>query len=1093
MVSAFGQASVGGTMNSSDTSKCVTGNSGSIQLTGYTGNILRWEYSYSGGDPWTPIAHTSAIYNFTNLTQSVSFRAVVQVPANLPATSSVIRVNVYDSSLGGALSGTTSVCSGSVYPYQLTGSRGAIQDWEISTNGGAIWNPIPSSNDSLIKHLSFSSASLLRIEVKNGACPLIYSNTVSVSSFSPTVSGSISGTDSVCISGNTVSLNLAGQTATSMIWETSAQPSGPWIPLGSGSNFSTNNLVANAYYRVVAQNGGCPTATTGVYPVVVSNISAGGTISGDAILCAGDSVQLALVNYTGSILNWEQSFNNGSSWSAIATTSDQYMSSAQTISSWFRTVVKNGVCPPVNSGNKVIAVQALPAPSFGFSNSCMNVPVTFTNTTPGSNTYLWNMGDGTGNTVTNPIHVFNSNGSYVVKLTATNTAGCLDSISQTIAIYAQPEADFTVADTICLGDLVQFTDQTTLSQGTITAYSWNFSGLGQAASQNPVFSQLVAGSNLVDFKVTSSLGCHDSITKTIVVRDKPVAGFDVGNACFGTAMDLQNTSYTAGAIPSYSWNFGDGNTSSVTNPSHIYAAQGNYNIMLITSNAYGCSDTLIQSINVHPVPQIDFTQINVCFSDSMYFIPQISNVSNYAVDWNFGDGQTSALFAPAHYYGNYGVYQAELSVTSDSGCVATMIKNVEVFPLPAASYFVQNGCELDAITFQNFSAIPLGTMTYAWDFGNNTTATDQHPSIIYSSENVYPIQLIVTSNNGCTDTTTSNLTVFDKPLASFATANVCYGVPVNFSNTSTVSFGSISDVIWDFGDNTNSSLNNPVKEYLNSGDYTVELIVTSTNGCSDTTDQLISVFDAPIANFTALNECFGTATTFNNTTTIGAGSFTSSWDYGNGVTSTEFAPQYLYEDAGIYPVELVIVSDFGCADSITKPVVIYYLPAVDAGDNVSTDKGYAVELTAVGGINFVWTPSQGLSSPSTAETMSNPDETTLYTVTVEDNNGCFGTDSVLVTVTNSFKIKPFNILTPDGNNQNDTWIVENIESYPANTIVILNELGHEVYRADSYANTWDGRNKTGEILPDGTYYYIISFAGSDKHYKGDLLLIRNQE
>ncbi|MNE22790.1 hypothetical protein D3C80_1160160 [compost metagenome] len=132
-------------------------------------------------------------------------------------------------------------------------------------------------------------------------------------------------------------------------------------------------------------------------------------------------------------------------------------------------------------------------------------------------------------------------------------------------------------------------------------------------------------------------------------------------------------------------------------------------------------------------------------------------------------------------------------------------------------------------------------------------------------------------------------------------------------------------------------------------------------------------------------------------------------------------------------------------------------------------------------------------SPNTASTPASPDLTTTYILTVLDNNGCLNSDSVTVYVEDSYKIKPYNLLTPDGNGKNDTWIIENIETYPANSVAVFNELGHEIWRMDAYDNTWDGRNKTGEIITDGTYYYIITFNGSDKVYKGDLLLIRNHK
>jgi gliding motility-associated-like protein len=1089
----FGQLSVGGTMMSADTAKCVSGNSGSIQLTGYTGNILRWEYSYSGNDPWTPISHTSATYNYTNLSQSISFRAIVQVPSNLPATSSVIRVNVYQTSLGGAITGNTTVCSGITEQYNLLNSRGSILNWEQSINAGSTWTLVSLSTDSLTLNRSFTQNTLYRVNVDNGACPTAQSAVLSIGVSAPSVSGTISGTDSVCQSGNTVNLNLSGSTANQYTWQTALQINGPWTNLGTNStSLTTTNIGTTSFYRVVAQNGGCAAAISSTHTVTVSSPSTGGSLAGQAVICEADSAGLTLVNYNGTILQWEESANNGGSWSPIAFNGDTYTSGALTANMLYRVLVKNGVCTSTYSNPKTITVNAKPNTDFSVTNGCEDATLVFSNLTPGTNTYSWNHGDGSGSTVTNSAHSYAAPGTFLVSLFATNVAGCSDSISHTVTVYPRPTADFDFTDTVCLNDSIPFTDLSSLSGGTIVNYAWDFGGLGTSTSQNPTFSQLIAGTNLVSFKVTSSFGCVDSITKPVVIHDKPIAGFTVQSACFGTAVNFQNTSYTGGANPTYFWDFGDATTSASVNPAHNYATTGTFNTLLIVSNNYQCADTLIQPVSVNPMPQVTFTSTDVCFSDSMAFTPTVSGVTNYTYQWNFGDGTNATVANPMHYYTNYGTYQTQLTIQSDSGCVTSVSQNVNVFPLPSAVFSVQNECQLNDVQFLNFSSIPLGTISNAWDFGNGNNSAVFSPVEVYAAAGVYPLELIVTSDHGCVDTATSTITIFDRPIAAFGFNNVCYGVPIAFTNGSTVTFGSISSVVWDFGDNTNSTLMTPTKEYLNSGTYTVELIVESSNGCGDTIQQSISVYDAPIADFDVLSACFGDATTFNNTTTLGAGAFTSVWNFGDGNNSTAFAPAYTYGSAGIFTADLIITSDFGCKDSISKPVIIYQLPAVNAGEDTTIDKGYQVPLTAVGGVSYTWLPSTGLSTATEATTWANPSETTEYSVTIVDVHGCFGYDTVTVFVENTFKIKPFNILTPDENGKNDTWIIENIESYPDNSVAIYNELGHEVFTGSSYLNTWDGRNKTGEILPDGTYYYIISFSDTDKKYQGDVLLIRNK-
>ena len=578
---AFGQLSVGGTMMSADTAKCVSGNSGSIQLTGSNGNILRWEYSYSGNDPWTPISHTSATYNYTNLSQSISFRAIVQVPANLPATSSVIRVNVYQTSLGGTITGNANVCSGITEQYDLNNSRGSILNWEQSITAGATWTPVSLSTDSLTIHRSFTQNTLYRVNVENGACPEVQSAVFSIAVSAPSVSGTISGTDSVCQSGNSVNLNLGSSVANQYTWQTALQINGPWTNLGTNSPaLTTNNIGNTSFYRVVAQNGGCAAAISPTHTVTVSTPSIGGTLAGQAVICEADSASLTLVNYNGAILQWEESTNGGGSWNIISSTSDTYTSGVLNTNILYRVLVENGVCASTYSNIKAITVNAKPNTDFSVTNGCEDISLVFTNLTPGTNTYSWNHGDGSGSTVTNSAHTYDTDGTFTVSLFAINAAGCSDSISYPVTVYPRPVANFDFTDTICLNDPVPFTDLTQLSGGTIVNYDWDFGGLGTSGSQNPTFSQLITGTNLVSFTVTSSFGCVDSITKPVVIHDKPIAGFNVQSACFGNGVTFQNTSYTGGANPTYFWDFGDASTSPAVNPVHNYATTGTFNALV---------------------------------------------------------------------------------------------------------------------------------------------------------------------------------------------------------------------------------------------------------------------------------------------------------------------------------------------------------------------------------------------------------------------------------------------------------------------------------------------------------------------------------
>jgi len=1090
--SLFAQ-SVGGTLNSTDTSKCANSNSGVITLSGHTGSVIRWEYSYSGGDPWTPIAVTSATYNFSNLGQSISYRAIVQQPSFLPATSSTIRVNVYNASVSGTLSGPTEVCSGILNPFSLSGKNGKVMDWEVSTTSGSVWNPIASSTDSIVKHISSTANSWYRVNVKNGACATQTSNILQVTNFTNTVSGSISGTDSICGNMNNTSLTLTGQTANQLLWEYANTANGSWQATAvSSSNYNSSNQTATIFYRVRQQNGACATLLSPVFEVNHSLNTIGGTISGPNYICLNDTFTFTAVNYTGTILNWNYRLQGSGTWIPINTTNPILNYAFATAGNYeFAVTVKNGFCTTVLSQIKPIAVKDLPNVGFTFSNACEDVNISFTNTTGGTNTYSWDLGNGTSSTLQHPSSQYTTSGTFSVQLIATSNFGCVDSISQLLSVYAKPIVSFITEDSLCAENTVLFTNLSNAGQGTVTSHSWLNNGSAFSSIQNPSLYFNQSGANVIRLVVGNSFGCSNFKDSTIVINPKPTASFTVDNVCFGETVQFNNQSNITSGSLAYNWDFGDGNTSTLINPAHNYAWASGYNTSLVVTSNFGCSDTVINAVSVNPSPTIDFTANPVCKSDSMAFVPSISGITNYTTNWTFGDGFTSTIEDPAHLYNSFGTFTVLFEVLTDSACSAQLTKQVQVYPMPTANFSVNNICEGSVAYVNNTSALANGTFVSEWSFDNQPSIQAFETSHQFLTDGVYTVFLEVTTDNGCVDTLTNWITVYDSPVASFSFSNTCNGTPVQFTNTSTSANGTITQNMWDFGDNTNSVQQDPVKDYMNFGNYDVQLIITSSVGCFDTVVQTVQSFEQPIADFGVNAVCFGEETVFENQTILSAGSFTSAWDFGDNSSSTIVSPSHTYASAGNYVVRLAIMSDQGCPDTIIKPVTVYYLPEVYAGNDTITDKGIAVDLLATGGVEYTWTPSTGLDNPQIAGPSANPDSTATYIVYGESIYGCINSDTVVLTVLETFKVIPYNILTPDGNGKNDTWIIDYITSYPKNQVVIVNEMGHEVFNQKEYANTWEGKNKTGEILPDGTYYYFLRFDNSDIEYKGEILLLRN--
>jgi gliding motility-associated-like protein len=343
-------------------------------------------------------------------------------------------------------------------------------------------------------------------------------------------------------------------------------------------------------------------------------------------------------------------------------------------------------------------------------------------------------------------------------------------------------------------------------------------------------------------------------------------------------------------------------------------------------------------------------------------------------------------------------------------------------------------------------------------------------------------------------TNEATITVHPNPVADFTASLTCDGAVTRFTSLSAIEQGYIKSYSWQFGDGSQSSQLHPVKQYYNVDTYQASLTVVSGMNCSGTVTRPVTVHPNPVSGFRATDNCEGAPTRFTNTSTVRSGEgLTYRWTFGDETEDALPSPEHLYGAAGAYRVKLTATTANGqCRDSVERDIDVYPLPLADAGRDTAISAGHGVRLQATGGVGYVWSPHEGLSSGLVANPFANPERNTLYTVTVTDEHGCVNTAQVNVFINNDFKIHPYNVITPDGNGENDTWQIGFIESYPNAKVRIINRWGEEVFYSDHYSNAggWKGANRNGDTLPEGTYYYTITLDGDDKIYKGHITLLR---
>ncbi|MFN6040014.1 MAG: PKD domain-containing protein, partial [Bacteroidota bacterium] len=365
--------------------------------------------------------------------------------------------------------------------------------------------------------------------------------------------------------------------------------------------------------------------------------------------------------------------------------------------------------------------------------------------------------------------------------------------------------------------------------------------------------------------------------------------------------------------------------------------------------------------------------------------------SNYT--WNFGDGTTASNINPSKAYAIPGIYSVKLVALNPFGCSDSIIKTVTYPTTPNTQFSFTNSCTGQAVSFNNTSTIGIGSLSYNWDFGDGTSnSTIAQPSHTYINAGTYTVQLIATSQSGCKDTLSQLITIGLKPIANFSspTIGVCSGTFVSFTN-STLNANGGTPYFWDFGDGTNSNLQNPNKQYLSPGTYTVILTAGFGTLCSDVITKSITIKESPVAAFTSNTVCKGSVTNFNNTSSFSSGTIAFTWDLGNFSNSSVVNPSLTYTNSGVYSVQLIASASNGCSDTLTQNTTVNTVPQVNLGGNITTCGASYLLDAQNSGSTYLW------NTASTTQTLL-VNTNGNYKATVTLANGCAASDSVDITL-----------------------------------------------------------------------------------------------
>ena len=676
---------------------------------------------------------------------------------------------------------------------------------------------------------------------------------------------------------------------------------------------------------------------------------------------------------------------------------------------------------------------------------CKSISYAFTNTSIGGTTYSWNFGDGTAlSTLQSPSHTFIANGLYTVTLISTENANCKDTVQKNVLVESVTASLLQSATTFCNTPfVVNFTDNTA---GNNVAWQWNFGNGTTSIDQNPSGTYTNFGTFIPSLQVTNNHGCKGTVNGTPIIIAKPTVTitYDTTRGCVPVTVNFTGESNSVQQVTTWNWDFGDGGTSNIQNPTYTYNTAGDFTITLSIENSDGCTnvtDTIIEfGYKLDPIISID--NDTTCAKDVVKF-DDLTVPLDIADEWywSFGEGEgTSTQQNATHtYQDTTGVFYINYVVTYN-GCDSDTLKDSVLVYGPIVE--IEASMDCDYPFEYTFDIHVVDGQRYVLDFGDGTDSTlnfidtcSLFQSIVHnydvSLQSTNPIITFtayndtVNNSDGCDND--ASVTIYLRDVeAHFAMSDSfpCTYESVKFDalnpNTDSLSIdGSVYEwfkinslgVITAIG--TGSMIHHT---FGVDGFYTVKLKVTDVNGCKDSIEQSISTVQI-LTGFKTDNSigCTPFNVQFIDTTISDEAIVDWNWNIGGGVLLENNDTVYnTFNNIQTYNVSLTVTDFLGCVGTITKPIIstkpkpTFTIADYTLCDGDSVKFTYTSSYSVAGPYTYLWNFDDGTSDTiaSPYHTFAYPADTFIVSLYMVDNLGC---DSLLADTLQLITVQPYPI------------------------------------------------------------------------------------
>lgn len=544
---------------------------------------------------------------------------------------------------------------------------------------------------------------------------------------------------------------------------------------------------------------------------------------------------------------------------------------------------------------------------------------------------------------------FPTAGDYTIKFLIKTSEGCVDIAEKKVTVFNAPNATFNAT---AINHCLDNNNFDIVFERPLKPYEkldWKIDGKEFVPSgTNFSYTFNTVGTHTISAGLSNTSGCKISYRQQVEVFENPKADFNTNTGnfhCLGNApIQFNNNSKSATAINKFVWKFGDETEDTQENPTHQYTKEAQYNVSLTVTNEKGCQSSVSQTISTFERPDIDIivnTQ-NQC-EDNNAFELSYSNsnttpsASIAQLTWANPSGNEIPPQSPIMVnFVNTGEHTITLEATSAFGCKDIATTTIIVYPNPTGSLQANTSEQCLSSTPFEITA-PLNhdgilNTDFVWDFDNGNGNYNQNKaSVTFNIAKEYNVMVLVTDENGCSNSFNTSLTVNPIPSFSIEQAQSCENSPVTFKVNANNNFIPLVQWVWDFGDGNYSKLAQPNHTYKTAGNYNLSATATSDKGCLYTASLAsgAQIAPIPVVSFESEKTYWGfdeTELRFDAISNIPINTW--SWSFGNGLKGTQQQENIKFKEAGYYTVNLTGISDKGCTASTSKNVLI--VPPFDA-------------------------------------------------------------------------------------------------------------------------------------------------------------------